>query len=69
MISAKAKNSMTPDGYGICYNPQKQQIVLTIISFKNLLHQTAKFSALLCEALQDMKDVINTIQSLAATKL
>ena len=60
---------VTPDGYGICYNPQKQQIIFTITSFKkSLATDSAKFSTLLCEALQEMKDVINTTQSLT-TKL
>lgn len=60
-----AFGAVTPGGYGICYNPQKQQIIFTITSFKNsLATDSAKFSTLLCEALQEMKDVIATTQSI-----
>ena len=59
-----------PDGYGICYNPQQQQIMFTITSSKKC-HTTdsEKFGTLLFEALQEMNDVINTHRSLTTTKL
>lgn len=65
-----AFGAVTPDGYGICYNPQNERIIFTVTSFtKCPKTDSAKFSTLLCEALQEMKNVIKTTQSLTTTKL
>ena len=60
--------AVTPDGYGICYNPQKQQIMFAITSFKKCpTTDTTEFGAMLFEALKEMKNVI--ISQHVATKL
>ena len=65
-----AFGAVTPDGYGICYNPQKEKIIFSITSFKQCpTTDSAKLGTLLFEALQEMESVIKVMQSLTATKL
>ena len=65
-----AFGAATPDGYGICYNPQKEQIICTITSFKKCLTtDSQRFGTLLCKALPEMKTVLNAAQSLTTAKL
>ena len=65
-----AFGAVTPDGYGIFYNPQKEKIIFSITSFKQCpTTDSGKLGTLLCEALQEMQNVIKVTQSLTTTKL
>lgn len=57
---------VVPDGYGICYNPQKEHMLFTVSSFKKC-HKTdsTKFAIRLFEAMRQMKNVFES-QSPAA---
>ena len=49
---------VVPDGYGICYNPQKRQIIFAVTSFKKC-HETdaTKFTMKLFEAMRQIKNI------------
>lgn len=49
------------DGYGICYNPQKKQILFTV-SASRKCHKTdaTKFISKLSEALNQMKNILES---------
>jgi len=57
---------VVPEGYGVCYNPQKEQMLFTVSSYKKC-HETdaTKFAIRLLEAMRQMKNIFES-QSPAA---
>ena len=57
---------VVPDGYGICYNPQKIRMLFAISSFKKC-HETSttKFATNLFEAMKQMKIILESQSSTA----
>lgn len=54
------------DGYGICYNPQKRQMLFAVSSFKKSREtDTTKFTMNLFEALHQMKNIFESQSSTA----
>ncbi|XP_065916399.1 carnitine O-acetyltransferase-like isoform X2 [Dysidea avara] len=61
-----AFGAMVPDGYGICYNPQNDNILLTVSTCRDCAEtDTTQFGMKLMESLQVMKDVMSCHQSLS----
>lgn len=57
---------VVPDGYGICYNPQKSRMLFGISAFKKC-HETSttKFASKLFEAMHQMKIILDSQSSTA----
>lgn len=54
-----AFSPMAPDGYGICYNPQKRRILFGVSSFKSSHGiDVTKFTVKLFEAMRQMKNIL-----------
>lgn len=52
---------VVPDGYGICYNPQENQILLSITSYNNSPQtDSEKFIASLNQSFRDMQRVLQS---------
>ena len=57
---------VVPDGYGICYNPQKRCMLFGVSAFKKC-HETntTKFATKLFEAMRQMKCILESQLSTA----
>ena len=57
---------VVPDGYGICYNPQKSHILFAVSAFKKC-HETSatKFATKLFEAMHKMRIILESQSSTA----
>ncbi|XP_051967978.1 choline O-acetyltransferase-like [Xyrauchen texanus] len=52
---------VTPDGYGVCYNPQADHIMFSVSSFRDGKHTcSAAFVTAIARALQDMMRITHT---------
>ena len=57
---------VVPDGYGICYNPQKGQMIFAVSAFKKC-HETdiTRFAMTLFEAMRQMKSILENHSTIA----
>ena len=55
---------VVPDGYGICYNPQKGRMLFAVSAFKKC-HETSttKFATKLFEVMHQMKIILESQSS------
>ena len=52
---------VVPDGYGICYNPQKRRMLFAVSAFKKYREtNTTKFATKLFEAMHQMKGILES---------
>ena len=50
---------VVPDGYGVCYNPQKDQIIICVTSFTSCEETKSEcFAANLEKSLLEMRDML-----------
>lgn len=50
--------AVVPDGYGVCYNPQSDQFILSVSSFRDCPEtDSLLFGSKLVESLQEMREV------------
>ena len=59
--------AVVPDGYGVCYNPQENQIILSVSSFRSHPKTDSHFFLeKLTETLREMRDVMVAAKGLNA---
>lgn len=59
-----AFGAIVPDGYGICYNPNDDKILITVSTYKNCAEtNTTQFGIKLMESLRAMRDIMSCQQS------
>ena len=59
-----AFGAIVPDGYGICYNPQNEIILLTVSTCRDCTEtSTTNFGMELMESLRGMRDIMSAHRS------